>query len=172
MLYFDDIVLCFDDIVLCFDDIMLSFDHTVLCFDNIVLCFDNTGLCFDNSLLCSDNSVLRLEKCLLCLQMWATVIFIQLQPPKLRFMEKIYLFNFNKNIFIQQNIIIQLFSSSQTSINSYLTNLHLPTPLAILKVQQQANIRHGYGILWSNSVFVVSQVSRGISKQNSTQIQP
>ena len=46
-------------------------------------------------------------------------VFIQLQRPKLCFTEQIYLFNFNKNIFIQQNIFSQLFATSQTLINSY-----------------------------------------------------
>ena len=40
----------------------------------------------------------------------ARQIFIQLQHPKLYFMKGIYIFYFNKkNIFIQQNIFIQLF---------------------------------------------------------------
>ena len=67
-------------------------------------------------------------------------IFIQLQPPKLRFLERIYLFNFNKNIFIQQNIFIQLFASSRTSINSYSTNLHLPIPLLPIVKKEERDL--------------------------------
>ena len=68
----------------------------------------------------------------------ASRIFIQLLRLKLCFMERIYLFKFKKNIFIQQKIFIQLFASSRTSITSYSTKLHLPTPLLPLLKKRRA----------------------------------
>ena len=60
----------------------------------------------------------------------ARQIFIQLQRPKLCFIKRIDLFNFNKkNIFSFNKTYLFNSSSSRTSINSYSTKLHLPTPL-------------------------------------------
>ena len=60
----------------------------------------------------------------------ARQIFIQLQRPKLCFRKRIYIFNFNKRkIFSFNKTYLFNSSSSRTSINSYSTKLHLPTPL-------------------------------------------
>ena len=60
----------------------------------------------------------------------ARQIFIQLQRPKLCFMKRIYLFNFNqkKKISFNKTYLFNS-SSSRTSINTYSTKLHFPTPL-------------------------------------------
>ena len=63
----------------------------------------------------------------------ARQIFIQLQRPKLCFMKRIYLFNFNKkNLFLFNKTYLFNSSSSRTSINSYSTKLHLSTPMSPL----------------------------------------